>query len=106
MSDCCCGLLDWTVQQWGRVTHKHSCPHRTDPWCQTHPTGCDRYAERWRRVPDEPDQPAPPPAGDAPSVWSDDLPPGGNVCSVCGWPTESEPCREHQPGAYAEQFAP
>ena len=36
-----CGSLQWTVEQWGRVTHKHSCPNRTDPWCQTHPTGCE-----------------------------------------------------------------
>jgi len=35
-----CGSLDWTVKQWGRVTHKHSCPNRTDPFCQTHPDGC------------------------------------------------------------------
>lgn len=35
-----CGALGWTVKQWGRVTHKHSCPNRTDPFCQTHPQGC------------------------------------------------------------------
>lgn len=27
---------------------------------------------------------------------------GGFVCSTCGTPTESEPCREHQPAAYAK----
>lgn len=26
---------------------------------------------------------------------------GGFVCSVCGMPTESEPCPEHQPAAYS-----
>lgn len=26
---------------------------------------------------------------------------GGYVCSVCGDPVESEPCKEHQPNAYA-----
>ena len=32
-----CGSLGWTYEKWGRVTHKHSCPNRRDPWCQTHP---------------------------------------------------------------------
>ena len=35
-----CGSLQWTVEKWGRVTHKHSCPNRIDPWCQAHPEGC------------------------------------------------------------------
>lgn len=35
-----CGWLGWTVEEWGRVTHKHACPNRTDPFCQTHPDGC------------------------------------------------------------------
>ena len=35
-----CGWLGWTVEEWGRVTHKHGCPNRTDPFCQTHPDGC------------------------------------------------------------------
>lgn len=26
---------------------------------------------------------------------------GGYVCSACGTPTESEPCKDHQPAAYA-----
>lgn len=30
-------------------------------------------------------------------VWSDELPPGGYVCSICGQPIESEPCPEHAP---------
>lgn len=29
-----CGYLDWTVEKYGRVTHKESCPMRTDPWHQ------------------------------------------------------------------------
>lgn len=37
--------------------------------------------------------------GDAPSVWTDDIPPGGYVCGACGMPVESEPCAEHQPYA-------
>lgn len=32
-----CGDLDWTLQGYGRVTHKQSCPHRTDPWHQGEP---------------------------------------------------------------------
>lgn len=32
-----CGLLDWTIEKYGRVTHKQSCPHRTDPWHQGDP---------------------------------------------------------------------
>ncbi len=35
-----CGSLAWTVEKWGRVTHKHGCPNRTDPYCQSHPDGC------------------------------------------------------------------
>lgn len=27
---------------------------------------------------------------------------GGFVCSECGTPTESEPCPDHQPAAYAK----
>jgi hypothetical protein len=26
---------------------------------------------------------------------------GGFVCAECGTPTESEPCKTHQPAAYA-----
>jgi hypothetical protein len=37
-----CGSLAWTVEKWGRVTHKHGCPNRTDPWCQSHPAGCEK----------------------------------------------------------------
>jgi hypothetical protein len=32
-----CGSLGWTVERYGRVTHKHGCPRRADPFCQTHP---------------------------------------------------------------------
>lgn len=35
-----CGSLGWTVEKFGRVTHKESCPHRCEPWCQSHPDGC------------------------------------------------------------------
>jgi len=38
-------------------------------------------------------------ATDAPDVWDDSLPPGGQVCGECGQPTESEPCGIHQPRA-------
>jgi hypothetical protein len=37
---------------------------------------------------------------DAQDRWDNDVPPGGNVCAVCGTPTETEPCREHQPQAW------
>jgi hypothetical protein len=37
---CYCGELEWTVRKHGRITHKHSCPARTDRFCQTHPQGC------------------------------------------------------------------
>lgn len=30
-------------------------------------------------------------------VWSDEVPPGGMVCSICGGPVESEPCPQHAP---------
>ena len=39
---------------------------------------------------------------DAPCVWDDSVAPGGFVCGVCRLPVESEPCRKHQPGAFAE----
>lgn len=32
-------------------------------------------------------------------VWDGSLPPGGEVCSICGQPVESEPCTEHAPAA-------
>jgi hypothetical protein len=32
-----CGSLAWTVREYGRVTHKESCPHRTEAWSQTYP---------------------------------------------------------------------
>lgn len=34
---CYCGSLDWTVERYGRVTHKEGCPRRTDPWHQGDP---------------------------------------------------------------------
>lgn len=39
-----------------------------------------------------------PPAGDEPDVWHN----GGWVCRSCGQPTETEPCEQHQPTAWAE----
>jgi hypothetical protein len=41
---------------------------------------------------------------DAPSVWSDAILPGGYVCGTCEAPVESEPCREHQPIAWAREY--
>lgn len=38
---------------------------------------------------------------DVASEWSAECPPGGSVCSACGVPVESEPCKQHQPDAYA-----
>lgn len=32
-----CGDVGWTVERYGRVTHKRQCPHRRDPWSQTYP---------------------------------------------------------------------
>lgn len=34
-----CGSLDWTIQKYGRVTHKRECPRRQDGWHQGNPTG-------------------------------------------------------------------
>lgn len=39
---------------------------------------------------------------DAQCVWDNSVAPGGFVCEVCRLSVESEPCREHQPGAFAE----
>src|SRR5690606_34958123 len=33
-------------------------------------------------------------------VWSDEVAPGGRVCSICGQPVESEPCPKHAPDGY------
>jgi hypothetical protein len=44
---CTCGLLDWTIREHGRVTHKHNCEARTDPFCQTHPDGCPLEESNW-----------------------------------------------------------
>ncbi len=38
---------------------------------------------------------------DAPCKWVVIANMGGYVCGTCGTPTESEPCPEHQPRAYA-----
>ncbi len=35
-----CGPLDWTTHRYGRITHKHNCPHREDVYCQAHPSMC------------------------------------------------------------------
>lgn len=32
-----CGDLEWTVRQYGRLTHKEACPYRKDSWSQTYP---------------------------------------------------------------------
>ncbi|QGJ96528.1 hypothetical protein SEA_BEATUSCOMEDENTI_89 [Arthrobacter phage BeatusComedenti] len=37
---------------------------------------------------------------DVPHVWDGTHPPGGYVCSICGTPTESEPCEKHQGAAF------
>lgn len=36
-----CGPLVWTVEAYGCIAHKHTCPHRSDVFCQAHPRGCD-----------------------------------------------------------------
>lgn len=38
---------------------------------------------------------------DAPDRWIIHNEVGGYVCSRCGMPTETEPCPDHQPIAYA-----
>lgn len=40
-------------------------------------------------------------AHDAPDVWDDTTAPGGNVCAACREPVETQPCRAHQPLAWA-----
>ena len=35
-----CGSLDWTLADYGVITHKHSCPRRTTTFCQSHRDGC------------------------------------------------------------------
>lgn len=42
--------------------------------------------------------------GDAANLWDEEVPPGGQACSACGTPTESEPCPDHQPYAVARQW--
>lgn len=37
-----CGDLSWTFKQFGLLVHKHACPHREQPYCQSHPDGCGR----------------------------------------------------------------
>ena len=47
-ADCYCGWLGWTVEQYGRVTHKEGCPARTDPWHQGDPFPAVRGQYRLR----------------------------------------------------------
>lgn len=35
-----CGSLDWTLSEYGVITHKHGCPRRTTTFCQSHRDGC------------------------------------------------------------------
>ncbi len=49
-----CGPLEWTKSRFGQVTHKHSCPHRQDPFCQAHPKDCSRYEPKPMSNPDWP----------------------------------------------------
>jgi hypothetical protein len=35
-----CGSLDWTLGEYGVITHKHTCPRRTTTFCQSHRDGC------------------------------------------------------------------
>lgn len=47
--------------------------------------------------------PTPPADAEDMHVYAHEFDPiGGFVCAVCGTPTESEPCRDHQPNAYAK----
>lgn len=43
-----CGLLGWTVEKYGRITHKEGCPFRGVPWHQgdpgVEPDGTPPYA--------------------------------------------------------------
>ena len=50
-------------------------------------------------------RPGPEPGADAENmhVYAHEFDPiGGYVCAECGMPTESEPCKEHQPIAYSK----
>ena len=42
---CTCGYLGWTVERYGRITHKEACPHRTDPWTQANPQTAEWITE-------------------------------------------------------------
>ncbi len=35
-----CGYLGWTFEHYGKALHKHACPRRARPFCQSHPDGC------------------------------------------------------------------
>jgi len=37
-----CGSLQWTVERYakGVPVHKHACPYRVTPFCQSHENGC------------------------------------------------------------------
>jgi hypothetical protein len=45
-----CGDLGWTVERYGRVTHKQGCPHRTDPWHQGEPLSGDLIREQAEEI--------------------------------------------------------
>lgn len=41
-----CGPLDWTINAYGCIAHKHDCPRNPDSFCQAHPRGCDLVADQ------------------------------------------------------------
>jgi hypothetical protein len=45
-----CGWLRWTIDKYGRVTHKQACPHRTDPWHQGDPTAAKPTKHNWTKA--------------------------------------------------------
>jgi hypothetical protein len=77
----------WPQQHWTQTDLTTHLPERVAPF-----TGWwNGYAQGWVDAQE---------GRDAPSVWDASCAPGGDVCSVCRIPVESEPCAAHQTRAY------
>lgn len=79
----------WRAKMSEAIAERHRC--MTEEWAEMVAT-VQRFATLPHYDDDAPDM----------HIYINEFDPiGGMVCSECGMPTESEPCEEHQPKAWA-----